>query len=283
MCELLGMTANVPTDIRFSFAGLMRRGGHTGPHRDGWGIAFYEGKGCRAFHDPQPSAQSEIARLVREYPIKSRTVISHIRRANRGRVALENTHPFSRELWGQPWSFAHNGQLRGIKRWPLAYYRPIGTTDSEHAFCWMLDQLRAGSAEVPRAPRLYRRIGELCAQLNAQGVFNLLMSDGRSLYCFCSTRLVWLTRRAPFGRATLIDEDLTVDFANETAPDDVVSVIATRPLTRNEAWTAIPKATLMIFKGGEIAHRAPDDLSLAANRIQRAHRAPSTQAGFSKH
>jgi predicted glutamine amidotransferase len=40
MCELLGMSANVPTDIVFSFTGLMQRGGRTGPHRDGWGIAF---------------------------------------------------------------------------------------------------------------------------------------------------------------------------------------------------------------------------------------------------
>jgi len=27
MCELLGMSANVPTDIVFSFTGLMQRGG----------------------------------------------------------------------------------------------------------------------------------------------------------------------------------------------------------------------------------------------------------------
>ena len=53
MCELLGMSANVPTDICFSFTGLMQRGGKTGPHRDGWGIAFYEGNACRTFHDPQ--------------------------------------------------------------------------------------------------------------------------------------------------------------------------------------------------------------------------------------
>ena len=68
MCELLGMSANVPTDICFSFTGLMQRGGKTGPHRDGWGIAFYEGKGYRAFHDLNPSAESEIARLVAALP-----------------------------------------------------------------------------------------------------------------------------------------------------------------------------------------------------------------------
>ncbi len=40
MCELLGMSANVPTDICFSFTGLVQRGGGTGPHKDGWGITF---------------------------------------------------------------------------------------------------------------------------------------------------------------------------------------------------------------------------------------------------
>jgi hypothetical protein len=92
MCELLGMSANVPTDICFSFTGLMQRGGKTGPHRDGWGIAFYEGRGCRTFHDPNPSAESEIARLVQRYAIKSPIVVSHIRRANRGRIC-SGEHP----------------------------------------------------------------------------------------------------------------------------------------------------------------------------------------------
>lgn len=68
MCELLGMSANVPTDICFSFTGLVQRGGGTGPHKDGWGITFYEGKGCRTFKDPQPSFQSPIAKLFRTIP-----------------------------------------------------------------------------------------------------------------------------------------------------------------------------------------------------------------------
>ena len=75
MCELLGMSANVPTDICFSFSGLLQRGGKTGPHSDGWGITFYEGKGCRTFRDPKPSCESKVAQLVKNYPIKSQAVI----------------------------------------------------------------------------------------------------------------------------------------------------------------------------------------------------------------
>ncbi|PWV58594.1 class II glutamine amidotransferase [Plasticicumulans acidivorans] len=257
MCELLGMSANVPTDICFSFTGLMQRGGRTGPHRDGWGIAFYEGRGARSFHDPQPSCESEIAALVQRYSIKSRIVISHIRRANRGRVCLENTHPFGRELWGRHWMFAHNGELKGIKRRTTEFYTPIGSTDSEHAFCWLLDNIRRRFPLAPRDPKtLWRFIAGLAEELNALGIFNFLLSDSRYLYAHCSTRLAWLTRRAPFGEAHLQDADMTVDFVRETSPNDVVTVIATQPLTVNEVWQVMAPGELVVFEGGELAWQA---------------------------
>lgn len=252
MCELLGMSANVPTDICFSFRGLMQRGGATGPHRDGWGIAFYEGRGYRAFRDHRPCAESEVARLVERYPIRSHIVVSHIRRANRGAVRLENTHPFNRELWGRHWTFAHNGQLTGIKRKRLGHYRPVGTTDSEHAFCWLLEQVRERYPRAPARPAtLWRLVAKLAVPLHQMGVCNFLLSDGRALYAHCSNHLCWITRRSPFGRAELLDADWAVDFAAETTPDDVVTVVATRPLTTNESWVIMQPGELAVFVDGE--------------------------------
>lgn len=250
MCELLGMSANVPTDIVFSFTGLIERGGRTGPHRDGFGIAFYEGRGCRVFRDPAPGSDSEVAQFIRGYPIKSKTVISHIRRANRGKVCLENTHPFLRELWGRYWCFAHNGQLKGIKKQPLDFYQPVGTTDSEHAFCWLLDQLRQQFDGPPPAAQLRQAIAGLASQLQERGVANFLLSDSRRLYAHCSTRMCWITRKAPFGQASLTDADMAVDFAQETTPNDVVTVVATQPLTDDEQWTPMQKDELTEFTDG---------------------------------
>ena len=251
MCELLGMNCNVPTDIRFSFSGLIERGGRTGPHRDGWGIAFYEGRGCRAFHDPRPGCESEIARLVRGYSLKSLNVICHIRKATNGKVSLANTHPFVRELWGRHWAFAHNGKLKGVKDWPLKFYRPVGTTDSEHAFCWIMDRIRERHPEPPSGTAaLSRLMAGLAAELNELGTFNMLLCDGRQLYCHCSTDLTWLTRRAPFGEAHLIDTEMTVDFAKETTPKDIVTVIATKPLTDHEPWTVMERGSLTVFRDG---------------------------------
>jgi len=253
MCELLGMSANVPTDICFSFSGLVQRGGVTGPHVDGWGITFYEGKGCRTFKDPQPCSRSEIARLVQSYPIKSCAVVSHIRQANRGHVALENTHPFTRELWGINWTFAHNGQLKGYKSLNTGFFRPVGETDSETAFCWILEQLRN---KYPRKPGNMRAVFKFVAglgdQLRQQGVFNMLLTDGHYLMAYCSTHLHWITRRAPFGEARLLDQDVTIDFHKETTPNDVVTVVATQPLTGNESWTRIEPGSYRLFDLGEL-------------------------------
>ncbi|WP_136680902.1 class II glutamine amidotransferase [Neptunomonas sp. XY-337] len=263
MCELLGMSANVPTDICFSFSGLMRRGGGTGPHRDGWGIAFYEGKGVRSFHDPEPSCQSRIAQLIKEHPIKSLSVISHIRQANVGSVCLENTHPFMRELWGYTWVFAHNGQLdKGLFDLPLSFYKPVGSTDSEYAFCWLLGQIRERFPERPAdLAALSDFIHQCCEQLRALGVYNMLLSDSSLLYAYCSSKLSWLTRRAPFGEATLMDDELTVDFCKETTPNDIVTVIATEPLTDNEQWTALQSGELVLFRDGV------DQLHLTSNAV----------------
>lgn len=275
MCELLGMSANVPTDICFSFTGLMQRGGNTGPHRDGWGITFYEGKGFRTFKDPKPSCRSKIAELVQNYPIKSKAVISHIRQANRGGVNLENTHPFTRELWGRYWTFAHNGQLSGYDGLNSGSTRPVGETDSELSFCWLLNRLQERYPEPPQdMVGVFRYLAECCDELRELGVFNMLLSDGEYVMTYCTNHLYWITRRAPFGEASLIDEDVTIDFQQETTPNDIVTVIATQPLTDNEEWFRMKPGEYNIFHFGELIDGNHD----ALDHVPYAEAKPRCQA-----
>lgn len=256
MCQLLGMNCNVPTDICFSFTGFQQRGGGTDVHADGWGIAFFEGKGVRLFLDPQPSATSTIAELVRHYPIRSLNVIAHIRKATQGVVSLENTHPFQRELWGQYWVFAHNGNLPQFQPELDGSFRPVGNTDSERIFCWLLQSLRQRFGDAPPARAdLFDALHELIYPLSGTGIFNFLLSNGDCLFAHCSTELSFIVRRAPFAKAHLNDEDVTVDFSEVTTPNDRVAVIATRPLTDNEDWTTMTPGSLWLFHDGEAAEQ----------------------------
>ncbi len=251
MCELLGMSANVPTDICFSFSGLLLRGGKTGPHSDGWGIVFYEGKGFRTFKDPAPSCDSSIAEWVQNYPIKSCSVISHIRKANRGEVSLVNTHPFTREIWGRYWSYAHNGQLSDYAHLNTGHFKPVGETDSEKVFCWLLHEIEQHYPDQPDDMKeIFQFIASRCDTLRHKGIFNMLFSDGEYVMAYCSNHLYWITRKAPFGKASLIDDDITVDFHKETQPSDLVTLIATAPLTHNEIWHKMQPGEYCVFHLG---------------------------------
>jgi glutamine amidotransferase len=254
MCQLLGMNARLPTDVMFSFTGLATRADE---HKDGFGIAFFEGKGLRLFVDNASARQSPVAELIKRYPIQSQNVIAHIRKATQGRTALENCHPFVRELWGRYWVFAHNGDLKDFHPRLHAAFKPVGDTDSERAFCWLMQELAKAHATVPSVQELSATLRELVPQLAAHGTFNMLLSNGQALWAHGTTKLYWLQRRYPFAEARLRDEDLSIDFAQVTTPDDRVVVVATEPLTAEEPWCAFAPGELQVFAGGEPAATGP--------------------------
>ncbi len=254
MCQLLGMNANVPTDVMFSFAGLATRADE---HKDGFGIAFFEDRGLRHFIDHHGARSSPVAELVKRYPIKSDNVIAHIRKATQGRVRLENTHPFVRELWGRYWVFAHNGDLKDYAPRLHGAFRPVGDTDSERAFCWLMQELAKSHASVPSVEELTCTLRELLPQPAAHGTFNVLLSNGQALWAHCSTHLHALQRRHPFGAARLADEDLSVDFAPLTTSNDRVAIVATQPLTHGEAWAALKPGEMQVYVDGETVAAGP--------------------------
>ena len=227
-----------------------QRGGRTDHHADGWGIAFFEGRGVRLFIDSSAACSSPVAELIRRYPIKSKNVISHIRKATVGDVRLENCHPFVRELWGRYWVFAHNGDLKDYAPRLHGHFRPVGETDSERAFCWLMQELAKAHASVPSVPELTRTLRELVPRIAAHGTFNMLLSNGQALWAHGSTKLCYVVRQHPFANAQLADEDLCVDFARHTTPSDRVAVVATTPLTCNEQWTPIAPGELKVFVDG---------------------------------
>lgn len=247
MCQLLGMNTNTPTDVMFSFAGLATRADE---HKDGFGIAFFEDRGLRHFIDHHGARTSPVAELVKRYPIKSDNVIAHIRKATQGRVTLENTHPFVRELWGRYWVFAHNGDLKDYAPRLHGNFHPVGNTDSERAFCWLMQELAKSHADVPSVAELTLTLRELVPKISKHGTFNFLLSNGEALWAHASTNLYHVVRQHPFGSATLRDEDLSVNFAEHAAPGDRVAVVVTAPLTSDEQWTAFAPGELRVFVDG---------------------------------
>jgi predicted glutamine amidotransferase len=256
MCQLLAMSSSKPAAVDFSFAGFSERGGRTGEHRDGWGIALHTATGCRLYTDYLPSVDSPLAAQLKQNPIKARNVVAHIRKATQGRISLENSHPFTRELWGQTWSFAHNGDLKLFDPNP-SLYSPWGDTDSERAFCHLLSGLALRFDTQPERHLLYATLETLAGEIADHGTFNFILSNGELLFAHCSTDLHVVVREYPFSVAHLIDCDLSIDFSKHNHLDDRIAVIATAPLTSNEAWTRFAPGELKLFASGKEVGSAP--------------------------
>jgi glutamine amidotransferase len=268
MCQLFALNSNLPTAATFSFTGFSARGGATDHHVDGWGMAFHDGGGCRVFHDAGRACDAPLADFLRRHPLQARTVLAHVRKATQGAVALANCHPFQREWAGRSWLFGHNGHLKDFTPALDGSHLPVGQTDSERAFCWLLQQLRqrVGCIAAPHWQQLAPALAELLPEVTRHGPFNMLLSDGHALYAHASTRLAWLSREHPFGRVRLIDHDLEIDLASANAPGNRMALVATAPLTAGEPWVAFEPGELRVFVDGRSVwhHRGSRQAACAA-------------------
>jgi predicted glutamine amidotransferase len=258
MCQLLGMNSRLPASLTLSFTGFSQRGGCTDHHSDGWGIAFFEGDGnkpgkaARYFVDKESAATSPIAQMLRTYPIKSHNVVAHVRKATVGQVSLENCHPFVRELWGRYWVFAHNGDLKDYQPKLHGAFKPVGETDSERAFCWLLQELNKSHSGMPSIEELTHTLRELVPRVAQHGTFNFLLSNGQALWTHASTRLHYVLRQHPFSHVQLKDEDVNVDLAELNSPEDRLVIVVTEPLTTNENWVAMQPGEFKVFVDGAV-------------------------------
>ncbi len=254
MCELFAMSASELTDVNHSLALLRPRGGELGPHADGWGVAFYEGRAVRIFKEPIPAAESRCLDFITNYDFQSTTVIAHIRKANPQNVGRSsaNTHPFERELNGRSWVFAHNGKLPGLHQAPefaVQRFTPLGETDSEHAFCLLLDAIAAvGEHDRVRlsARLIVDTIRPLVTKMTELGEFNFLLSDGESLIAYAHTNLHVLQRNCPAECGQM-----------------KVSLLATSPLT-GEPWVPLASGSFHVYSAGQ-------EVALARKTMPSAH------------
>lgn len=266
------MSSRIPTTVGFTLERLARRGGDKGPHRDGWGVAFYEGPDVFLLREPRAAAESELVQFIERHAPPSRLVISHIRLATHGERALRNTQPFIRELGGHTHVFAHNGELSGIERqrgFLPGRFRPVGDTDSELIFCSLLDRLdklwTAASGSVPTLSARLEAVAEFAGELREFGPANFLYADGDALFAHAHKRIQVDGRVAPPGlhllerhcqepptdlstagvTLTLIRQEKTVLLASVPLTDE-----PWQPLTEGEVVVVTKGAVVACFSGG---------------------------------
>lgn len=259
MCEVFAFSCSKPVRARFLLDKFRQHGCATGPHCDGWGVAFYKGKDAQIYREEKPAAYSELLEFLLDHKIDSNCVICHIRRAIQGCISLQNTQPFSRESHGVRYLFAHNGNLKNFKEsCVFARYQPIGDTDSEFAFCKLMDSVYLLWNES--APTLEQRIallGKIFSGWARLGPANIIYSDAEYLFAFANRRTQSDGNIKPPGLYYLQRDEEPDRCVNKLAGIELngsaqaITLFASVPLSK-EPWCPFKENELIVCKNGHI-------------------------------
>lgn len=262
MCELFAMSSRAPATLGFSLERLARHGGAEGPHRDGWGLAFYEGSDCLLLREPRPASESPLMQFMERQGLRTKLGLCHIRLATFGVSALRNTQPFARELGGRMHVFAHNGDMPALAHLAPehpARFAPVGDSDSERAFCGLMSVLAAiwdeAAGELPPLALRLAAIADYARELRALGPANFIYADSDALFVHADRRTqpdgrlrapgLYLLQRCCWRAAPEL-QDAGVRL-NSIRQD--VALVASVPLT-DERWEPLGEGDLIALRDG---------------------------------
>ncbi len=261
MCELYAVSSAVAKKISFALHEFRRHGGISADHVDGWGLAFYNVGDLVVHREAEPAASSQKMDYVLKHHRPSDLVISHIRKATQGEISLENTQPFKIQRDGVNHVFVHNGNLEDVqKNILISKYTPIGQTDSEHAFCYLMEKLQPLYHNgIPALEQRISVIKETFTFFTRFGPANFIYTDGEYLFAFANQRTQPDGCVSPPGLHYLV-RDATTDVDKINIPglkmtgfcqDQVL--FASVPLS-DENWKACSKNQLIVVKFGKILY-----------------------------
>lgn len=261
MCELFALSASAPVEIKLSLAELARHGGQTGIHTDGWGVAFLEGRDVRLIREPSAAAFSPWVQCLQDHPIQSNTVIAHIRHATKGAVELANTQPFVRELGGCACVFAHNGFLDDAvlsSKDSRQRFQPIGSTDSEAAFCLLLERMAANAGAGEPPDRNFAIFAAFARELRDHGPANIIYALDGHLFIYADRRTqrpgvieppgLWILQRQCTPNTELMFAGAGVSVAGTALS---IVLIASVPLT-SKSWRPLERSTAIEVRNGSV-------------------------------
>ena len=184
-----------------------------------------------------------------------------------GAPFYRNAQPFVREMACGMHCFAHNGWLPGLLEAPAFLsnrFAPVGETDSEQAFCALLDDLGAlwiKSGDIPPLEARLNIVTTFAEQLRQFGPANFLYSDDDAMFAHGDRRkssvtgevaapgLVYLLQDCPPTGATITGNGVSVSAVNQA-----VALVASVPLSP-EPWQEMSKGEVTVFRAGRIPAR----------------------------
>ena len=270
MCELFAMSSSAPTNVHFSLEEFSRHGGLTGPHKDGWGIAYYSQGDAKLVRETLLRARQRVRAIHPGPPVRQPARDQPHPPGDAGRSYAEQLSAICARARRE------DARLRAQRRPRPATTalpavladRPIGVTDSEYAFCVLLGRFTQLWLSAQGVPSLAERrfiVAAFAAEIRAFGPANFSM---RTVMRCSSTRTsVCVSQRVLAARIACHLQILLRCRKRSACRRSVpvrlghrqhVVLAASVPLTAEDGWRALREGEIIAVHDGEdivLAHQ----------------------------
>jgi len=190
MSQLLSISFDAPAAPSITLGQLKKSNNLSQEILHGWGFSWYSdgSNSARVIKDPEFQLKPLQTKTLNDWKrFQSTLFLCHLRGAAK-RSSEHDTQPFSRTYAGRSWVFLHNGELTDAiyKKLDLGsnpVFEPIGKTDSEHAFCWIMNMIEKSKARSLKQ-LTWQELHKLFKMINRFGTSNLMLSDGHNLIVY---------------------------------------------------------------------------------------------------
>lgn len=258
--------------LAFSFDGLsspnidlkINQGIQKGDHTMGWGIAWYpnDTRAAIVSKDPTAKDESSFKGAINDWDnFRSTIFMTKIRGAASGYTHLE-TQPFSRNFAGQDWVFIHNGDLdkqllHKLHKNRNIFLEPMGRTDSELAFCFLLGKAQEYGARTLNEID-HHTLYSWFLQLDELGSADLIISDGVNLITFRGsnshdTELYYSRVKPPHINEGYHNASASFNFNSPRDTFRTAFVISSSTFDNGD-WKKLNPAQMLIVKRGKIVY-----------------------------
>lgn len=258
----------------------------------GWGFGWYPNDDMAAsvVKDTGGRDVKSLATAVSDWRrFRSTTFLCNVRGASK-RYSQQDTQPFQKNFGGRDWLFLHNGdldkeKLKNLINSEVGFLDPVGITDSELAFCYLLQQVglekvkRISDIEWPKWSSWFRNLDDL-------GSADIVLSDGQTTLSFHGENskgelFFWRKRPNDSSDQKVGDNSVTIDLSDPQDTYRTVFVISSSKLHGGE-WSKMSQGQLLVIKRGDLIWSSHKNLNLRDTLHHNELPKQEQQMGFEK-
>ncbi len=258
--EQIALSFDGPTSPSIALRG--QREGQTDLLPQRWGVGWYADnhRSVSIVRDDDLPAGTSLSHFLDQWGDPRTGLMMGLADGFRAATSsADDGQPFDKSYAGRNWMLSFVGTLDPAIKVDLALdqdafdIEPVGASPAEHAFCWLISQMRAAGARTIDEFG-WRRLLEEFRRINEFGPASLILTDGIDLAAYRDDQdrvpLHWSRRVPPHevrnldGRAFLIGHDGPLDASR------TLFAFSTLPM-RGSQWTPLEASELRIVRGAQ--------------------------------